>query len=52
MKANDPRALPFIEVATHSITNLLAQAIKIIRFSKDRCAQGARRVTSFEGILH
>jgi len=52
MKAYDSGPLPFIKVTEHSITNLLAQTIKIISFSKDRRAKRSRRVTTFRGILH
>ena len=38
VKANDSWALAFTEVTTHGVTNLLAEAIKIVRLSKEGCS--------------
>ena len=52
VKANYSWGLPFIEVATYGITNLLAQAVKIVCLGKDRLTESARRVASFRSILY
>jgi hypothetical protein len=51
MKADDARAFSFIEVATDSSADLLAQTIEIIRFGKNGLAQRPRDVASFDSLF-
>lgn len=52
MKTDNTRPLPLIEMTTHCVAYLLPQAVQIVGLRKDGGAEGARRVTTFGGVLN
>ncbi len=51
MQTNHLRGVSLIEMAIHSIANLLPKRVQSVRLGKDRLTQGSRRKAAFRRIL-
>ena len=51
MQTNHLRGFSLIEMAIHSVANLLPKRVQSVRFGKDGLTQSPRRKAAFRGFL-